>query len=208
MNEKIKSICIFASASNNIDKKYFEIAYNLGFMIAKEGYDIIYGASNLGLMGQVVSGANKFGTNITGVMPQRLYDFGIEKGACTNFIITKEMRQRKAKMDELSDGIIALPGGFGTLEELSEMIVQKQLGYCNKPIVILNSYQYYDNLIKFFDEMIKQNFAPKNSTEIYHISDTIEDDIKYINNYRFDDKNYIKEKLKNENINLSANIKN
>ncbi len=195
MNKNIKTICVFASSCNNLDKNFFNQAYNLGKEIAKQGYDIIYGGSNLGLMGEVTNCARLNGSQITGVMPEKLYNLGIHPGECDKFILTKGMRERKAKMDELSQAIIALSGGFGTLEELSEMIVQKQLGYNNKPIVILNCNNYYDNLLSFFDNAIKNNFASKSMKEIYFATESPHKALEYINNYEFREVKYLNEKL-------------
>lgn len=196
MKNNIKTVCIFASASNNIDEEYFNAAKSLGNLLGKNEYNIVYGGSNLGLMGAVCSSALEAGSHITGVMPEKLYSLGIKEGPCNKFIVTKGMRDRKAKMDELSDGIIALPGGFGTIEELSEMIVQKQLGYNSKPIVILNTKGYYNNLAKFFDDIYTQNFAQINSKEIYHIANTPSDALEYIKNYHPKITDYIKDKIK------------
>jgi uncharacterized protein (TIGR00730 family) len=128
-------------------------------------------------------------------MPEKLYNLGIHPGECSRFILTKGMRERKAKMDELSQALIALSGGFGTLEELTEMIVQKQLGYNNKPIVLLNTNGFYDNLVKFFDDIINQNFAPQISREMYYVAKTPKEAIKYINNYDFSNNNYLDAKI-------------
>lgn len=195
MNKEIKTICVFASASDNIDNIYFRSAHELGTLIAQNHYNIIYGGSNLGLMGEVTNSARLRGSEIIGVMPEKLYNLGIHPGECSKFILTKGMRERKAKMDELSQALIALPGGFGTLEELSEMIVQKQLGYNNKPIVFLNTNGFYDNLVKFFDDIIEQNFAPKISKEIYFVTNSPKEAIDYINNYNFSKNNYLDAKI-------------
>ena len=192
MNE-IKSICVFASSSNDIDKKFFNDAKELGELIARNNYDIVYGGSNLGLMGAITSSAKEFGARITGVMPEKLHNIGISEGPCTKFIITKGMRERKAKMDELSDAVIALAGGFGTLEELSEMIVQKQLGYNSKPIVLLNTNGYYDYLVKFFNHIHEEKFARIDSKDIYYIAKNPKEAIDYINNYKATEKDYLKE---------------
>lgn len=193
---KIKSVCIFASASNNINKNFFNDAEKLGELLAKNNYNIVYGGSNLGLMGAVTTSAKKEGASITGVMPEKLHNLGIHEGPCSEFIITKGMRERKAKMDELSDAIIALAGGFGTLEEMSEMIVQKQLSYNSKPIVLLNTNNYYDYLIKFFNHICEEKFASVDSKKICFIANTPEEAIGYINNYKEENINYIKDKIK------------
>ena len=195
MNKNIRTLCVFASASNNIDKTYFKAAYELGTQIAQNRYDIIYGGSNLGLMGEVTSAARLRGSEIIGVMPEKLYNLGINPGECSKFILTKGMRERKAKMDELSQGLIALSGGFGTLEELTEMIVQKQLGYNNKPIVLLNTNGFYNNLVKFFDDIINQKFAPKICEDMYFIANTPKEALEYINNYNFSKNDYLDAKI-------------
>ena len=195
MNKNIKTICVFASASDDISEIYFKAAHELGSTIAQNHYDIIYGGSNLGLMGEVTNAARLRGSEIIGVMPEKLYNLGIHPGDCSRFILTKGMRERKAKMDELSQAIIALSGGFGTLEELAEMIVQKQLGYNNKPIVLLNTNSFYDNLIKFFDDIIEQNFAPKMCENMYFVANNATEAINYINNYNFSKNDYLDAKI-------------
>ena len=192
----IKSICIFASSSDYIDKVYFDDARELGILLAKNNYNIVYGGSELGLMGEVTKTAKENGSHITGVMPKKLHNFGIQSGPCSNFILTKGMRERKAKMDELSDGLIALPGGFGTIEELSEMIVQKQIGYNNKPIILLNTAKYYDTLIDFFNKMIEKQFAGKDTNKIFFVANTPNEAVKYLNNYKEENINYLKDKIK------------
>ena len=196
MYNKIKTICIFASSSSDIERIYYKEAYALGIEIAQSGYNIVYGGSCLGLMGEVTQAAKLRGSEVTGVMPEKIYNFGVDSGNCTKFILTKGMRERKAKMDELSEAIIALPGGFGTLEELAEMLVQKQLGYNNKPIVILNTNNYYKNLINFFNSTIEKNFAPKISSELYFVANTPKEAIEYIQKYKFEEKNYLGKKIK------------
>ena len=195
MTNDIKTICIFASSSEKLDKIYYNDAYNLGVEIAKNNFNIVYGGSNLGLMGEVTQAAKSHGSEITGVMPEKLYNFGIHPGDCTKFILTKGMRERKAKMDELSQALIAIAGGFGTLEELSEMLVQKQLGYNNKPIVILNTNGFYNNLINFFNDIINKNFAPKETSNLYYIAKTPKEAIEYIKNYDFKKIDYLNKKL-------------
>ncbi len=194
-NDKIQAICVFSSASNNIDKLYFNEAYKMGSLIAQNGYSLVFGGSNLGLMGEAVQGAKAYNADVTGVMPEKLYNLGIHPGDCSKFILTKGMRERKAKMDEISQAVIALAGGFGTLEELSEMIVQKQLGYNNKPIVLVNTNNYYSKLDEFFKQMIKENFATIEANELYYLAKNSKEAIEYINNYSFEKIDYLDKKL-------------
>lgn len=181
----IKNICVFASSSNYLDEEYYKQASLLGELIGKNGYNIVYGGSKLGLMFACAGAVKANGGDIIGIMPEKLANMGCANPEdCKEFILTSGMRERKAKLDELSDAVIAIAGGFGTLEELSEIIVQKQLGYNNKPIVLLNTLGFYDNLLKFFDEIIKRNFANNESKKLYYVAQTPEDAINYILNYQ------------------------
>jgi len=179
----IKKICVFASSSNYLDKIYYEAASELGKLLGQNGYDIVYGGSNLGLMWACASQVKEFGGKVTGVMPEKLHNMGVFTDGCDEFILTPGMRERKAKIDSISDAVIALPGGFGTLEELSEMIVQKQLGYNKKPIIILNTNGFYDKLNAFFEEIIEQKYANKNMRSIYFIASTPSEAIDYLRTY-------------------------
>ena len=178
------NICVFASSSNKLEEVFYQDAGDLGTLMGKNGMNIVYGGSRLGMMYACASKVKENGGKIIGVMPQRLFDMGCGNPEdCAEFILTIGMRERKAKMDEISEGVIALAGGFGTLEEISEMIVQKQLGYNKKPIVLLNTNGFYDSLIKFFDKIIESQFAKKGTYELYYIAQTPKDAIDYIKEY-------------------------
>ena len=183
MNNNIKRVCVFESSSNFLDEKYYEDAKELGKLLGQNNYDIVYGGSNLGLMWACASQVKEHGGKITGIMPEKLHNLGVFTEGCDEFIITAGMRERKAKIDEISEAVIALAGGFGTLEELSEMIVQKQLGYNKKPIIILNTNGFYNKLNEFFEEIIEQKFANKNMRKIYFIAQTPTEAIEYLKNY-------------------------
>lgn len=180
----IKRVCVFASSCNYLEKLYYEAAAEFGELLGKSGYDMVYGGSSLGLMWACAEKVKQNGAQLIGVMPERLHNMGVYTDECVELFITPCMRSRKAKMDELSDAVVALAGGFGTLEELSEMIVQKQLGYNNKPIVILNTNGFYDKLIEFFDEIISQKFARDTAKKLYFVANTPGEAIEYIKNYQ------------------------
>lgn len=180
----IKNVCVFASSSNELSEKYYNDAAELGRLLGANGMNIVYGGSRLGAMYACASSVKNFGGNIIGVMPQKIYDFGVGNPEdCSEFYLTEGMRERKAKMDELSDAVIALAGGFGTLEEISEMIVQKQLGYNSKPIVILNTDGFYDSLIQFFEHIIEQKFAKQDAENLYYIAPSPLDAVNYLKSY-------------------------
>ena len=180
----MKNVCVFASSSNKLEQAFYNDAEKLGELLAKNGYYIVYGGSRLGMMYACARAVKQNGGKILGVMPQKLVEFGVANpNDCDEFFETVGMRERKAKMDAISDAVIALAGGFGTLEEISEMIVQKQLGYNSKPIILLNTNGFYDNLITFFETIMKNSFAKETARELYFIASTPEDAIKYLNNY-------------------------
>lgn len=180
---KIQKVCVFASSCNYLDEIYYQEASLFGKLLSKSGMDMIYGGSSLGLMWACAKEVKENGCQIIGVMPERLHNMGVYTDECVELFVTPCMRSRKAKMDELSDAVVALAGGFGTLEELSEMIVQKQLGYNQKPIVILNTNGFYDKLIEFFDEIISQKFAKNTSRELYFVAKTPQEAVEYLINY-------------------------
>lgn len=184
MNKSIKRICVFASSSDFLNEDYYKDASQLGELIANNGYDIVYGGSTLGLMWACASQVRLNGGKIYGVMPERLVEMGCKTDNCDEFYLTKGMRERKEKMDELSDAVIVLAGGFGTLEEFAEMFVQKQLGYNKKAIVILNTRGFYNKLLGFFDTIIEEKFANKISSSLVYVAQTPQEAIDYINNYK------------------------
>lgn len=192
-----KRVCVFCSSCDYLDRSYYQAAEEFGRLLAQSGFDMVYGGSSLGMMWACASEVKNNGGKIFGVMPEKLYNMGVHTDECVDLTVTPCMRTRKAKMDELSDCIAALAGGFGTLEELAEMIVQKQLGYNNKPIVLLNTNGFYDKLIDFFDLIIKENFANKVFENIYYIADTPKDAVNYLLNYDYSSPQVSKEDIYN-----------
>lgn len=179
----IKNVCVFASSCNYLGEIYYKEAAELGKLLVLSGYNMVYGGSSLGLMWACAEQVKLNGGKIIGVMPEKLYNMGVYTDECVELTITKGMRERKAMMDELSDAVIALPGGFGTLEELAEMIVQKQLGYNKKAIILLNTNGFYDKLIEFFEIIIEQKFANKISRDLYYVAQNSTEVVEYLNNY-------------------------
>lgn len=185
MTKLYKNVCVYASSSNYLDEIFYKNAKELGELLGKNGYNIVYGGSRLGLMYACSSAVKQNGGKIIGVMPERLANLGCANpDDCDEFHLTSGMRERKAKLDEVSDAVIAIAGGFGTLEELSEMIVQKQLGYNSKPIVILNTDNFYDNLLNFFEVIINREFAHTDSSKLYYVAKTPQEAIDYIESYK------------------------
>lgn len=187
----MKNICVFASSSNHLDECFYRDASELGMCLGRADLNIVYGGSRLGMMYACASQVKLNGGKIIGIMPERLYNMGVGNPEdCDEFILTSGMRERKAKMDEVSDAVIALAGGFGTLEELSEMIVQKQLGYNAKPVILLNTAGFYNGLIEFFDTIIKHKFAKEISRDLYFIAQTPQDAIEYLQSYNVEENKF------------------
>ncbi|MCP4762246.1 MAG: TIGR00730 family Rossman fold protein [archaeon] len=180
---KNKIICVFCSSSEAISEIYRENSRKLGKLIAMEGWNLVYGGADVGLMGILSREVKKSGGKILGVIPEMMVGFGIQNKGDDEKIITKTMHERKSIMEEQANAFIVLPGGFGTLEEMMEVITLKQLGYHNKSIVILNINGFYDNLMIFFEKMFTEHFAKRQYTKLYHVTSDLNDAISYIKNY-------------------------
>lgn len=179
-----KNICVFCSSSDITDDIYFEAAKELGLNISRSGYTLVFGGSNVGLMRKLAETVKENNGYSIGVIPQKIVDNNLACTIIDELIITPDMHTRKAKLENIADVFIALPGGFGTLEELSEVITLKQLGYHNKPIIILNINNFYEKLSDFFEELYSQKFAKQDFRKLYYITDSIEDTFRYIENYK------------------------
>ncbi len=154
-----RRVTVFCSSSGDIDPLYLRAAAELGAAIAGEGWQLVYGGNNLGAMGALADGCRSAGGCVIGVTPQLFVDKGFTDHACHELIVTPDMRSRKAKMEELGDAFVAMPGGFGTLEELSEIVVGRILKYHAKPVILYNVAGFFSPLVEFFEKMIQGNFA-------------------------------------------------
>lgn len=170
----IQSIAIFCASSDGLDSEIFKAAYEVGAFFAEKDIEIVYGGSRLGLMGQVAKGGLDNGGKVTGVIPDFLKTKEVVHTGLTHLITTNDMHERKMKMHDLSDGFIALPGGFGTLEELFEILTWGQLGLHRKPIGILNVSGYFDDLIEMMKSMVRKGLLKKENLDLVLIAESIE----------------------------------
>ncbi len=154
----MKRLAVFCGSSNGASETYKEGAIQLGKELARRGITLVYGGSSIGIMGIVADTVLEFGGKVIGVIPKMLEEKEISHPNLTELIVVHSMHERKAKMVELSDGFIALPGGMGTLEEFFEVLTWAQLGLHQKPCGILNINHYYDLLISFLDHINEQQF--------------------------------------------------
>ncbi len=170
----IKSLAVFCASSDGLDTTIFKEAYGVGVFLAKHEIELIFGGSKLGLMGQVAKGVLEHQGKVTGVIPDFLKTKEVAHTGLTQLITTEDMHERKLKMHDLSDGFIALPGGFGTLEELFEILTWAQLGLHQKPIGILNSNGYFDDLLEMMHNMVRKGLLKKENLDLVLVSETIE----------------------------------
>ncbi len=157
MNE-IKSVCVYCASSSKIKPAYFEAARELGRLLAQNGMRCVCGAGNQGLMGALSDSVLEHGGRVLGVIPQFMIDEGWCHPRLTETIVTADMHERKERMAQEADAVVALPGGCGTMEELMEIITWKQLGLFLNPIVILNIDEYYTPMIEMLQRAIDENF--------------------------------------------------
>jgi uncharacterized protein (TIGR00730 family) len=169
----MKSIVVFCGASPGFDPVYLEQAYLLGKTLAEQGIQLIYGGADVGMMRAVANGALENGGQVTGVFPRFLGKLEIAHKGLSRLIEVETMHERKLKMHELSDAVIALPGGFGTLEELFEMLTWGQLGLHQKPIGLLNMNGFYDDLIALSDKMVSTGFLKTSNRDLVLVDKTI-----------------------------------
>jgi len=170
---QLKNITVFCGSSSGKAPIFHEMAYKLGAVLASKDIGLVYGGAKVGLMGAVASGVLEAGGKAIGVIPQFLKSVEIAHEQLTELIVVESMHQRKAKMDALSDGIIALPGGFGTLEELFEMLTWGQLGLHKKPVGILNTEGFYDPLIALTSQMVTAGFLKQQNQEMLLVDNSI-----------------------------------
>jgi uncharacterized protein (TIGR00730 family) len=179
-----KTICVYCSSSSEVDEVYFDAAEQLGRKICNRDWRLIYGAGKIGLMGTLAQAVISSNCYVTGVIPDFMKDSEVHYDECHELIWTADMRARKAIMEERADAFIALPGGFGTLEELMEVLTLKQLKRHSKPIVILNTNGFYTELLAMFDRMFMEQFAKQSYKSIYHITENIDNALDYIESYK------------------------
>ena len=179
----MNNICVFASSSDTLADVYKTAASDLGQALAKANLGVVFGAGTDGLMGELARSAHANGGKVIGVIPDSLNFPGIVYPHCDELYDTRTMHRRKAIMETQSSAFIALPGGFGTLEEILEIITLKQLGYHDKAIAILNINGFFDHLIAQFNQIVSQSFAAGEVLTLFSVKDTIIDALRYIETY-------------------------
>lgn len=180
----LKRITVFCGSSSGVEPIYASQAFYLGEKLAERGIELVYGGANVGLMGAVANGVLQNGGQVIGVLPHHLKEKEIAHDRLTQLILVETMHERKKIMDEMSDGVIALPGGFGTLEELFEMLTWAQLGLHKKPIGLLNVNGFYNALIELLQQMVQQGFLKSVNLDMLLVSDDSEELLEKLHSYK------------------------
>ena len=182
--KNIQSIAVYCASSNKLRPSFVEAAERLGSLIAAEGMRLVYGDGGIGLMAAVARGALNNGGEVIGVIPQFMVDQGWNNPSSTQTIVTQTMHERKATICDISDAMVALPGGIGTFEELLECLTWKQLGLHHNPVVILNTDGYYDRLLACLDLMVEEQMMRPIHKEMFVVVNQPEEVIPAILNVK------------------------
>jgi len=183
MPQPIQAVTVYCSSSKEVAANYFQAASDLGTAIGRCGWKLVYGGNHIGMMGTLADAARKAGAKVVGITPQLLVDKGIADTSCDELIVTPDLRQRKALMEQRGDAFIALPGGIGTFEEIFEIMAGRFLGYHVKPIVLLNVAGYYDPLLAMLKHGLEQGFIREKLQRVYHVADTVDSAISYLKSH-------------------------
>ncbi len=171
----MSSICVFCGSRNGTSPAYHAAARATGEMIARQGWRLVYGAGDIGLMGAVASATQEAGGQTFGVIPVHLMDREVGKRDLSHFIVTENMHERKKVMFMNCDAIVVLPGGAGSLDEFFEVLTWRQLGLHDKPILLLNTQGYWDRLSDLIAHIIDQGFADQTLSDFITVVSDVSD---------------------------------
>jgi len=182
--QELNKICVFCGSSDGNDPLINQAAISLGEAFVENNITLVYGAAKIGIMGTLAKSVLKGNGTVIGIIPDFLKKKEVVHLGLTKLITTQNMHERKLQMQELSDGFIALPGGFGTLEELFEIITWLQLGLHSKPIGLLNTNGFYDDLIKLIENMVKKGFVSMENYELLLVDSEIENLLQKMRSFK------------------------
>jgi cytokinin riboside 5'-monophosphate phosphoribohydrolase len=174
---------VYTSSSDAIDERYPAAARTFGRRIAQRGDELVYGGTAVGVMGALSTSVRDGGGRVTGVIPRLMAERGIADHACDELVVTDGMASRKQVMIERADAFVALPGGFGTLEEFFEVLTLKQLGYHGKPIVLLDVDGFWTPMLSLFEELYDTGFAARAYAHLYHVAVDLDDLFDHVDTY-------------------------
>lgn len=180
----IRSVTVFCGSSSGTTSNYTQAAYEMGQFLANNNIRVVYGGAKIGVMGALADGALSRNGEVIGVIPKFLCSKEIAHDKLTKLEVVDTMHERKTMMNQLCDGVIALPGGYGTLEELFEMLTWAQLGLHQKPIALLNVNGYFDHLIALRDHMLQEEFINENHRKMMIVSEENQDLLNRMKAYK------------------------
>ncbi len=183
----LKKLCVFCGSNYGDKPIYKESAVQLAACLANENIELVYGGSNIGLMGTVAQALLKCGGHVTGVVPKGLFprEFALQGNTNYTFVEAPDIHERKKIMEQLSDGFLALPGGVGTFEELFEILSLAQLGLQKKPIAILNINHFYDPAIALLQAAVREGFMPESNCKLFCAGEDVRELIAWCKAYKF-----------------------
>ena len=184
MKREMRNVSVFCASSADIDTRYLEAARELGGLLAQRGWRCVNGGGAVGLMGAVTDGTLDAGGEVTGVIPKFMVDNGWCYDRLDDVIVTADMHQRKQMMSEMSDAVIAMPGGVGTLEELLETLTWRQLGLVKVPVIILNTLGYYDALLAMLNHAIDEGFMKPSHSQLWQVAATPAEAVDLLDSYK------------------------
>ena len=184
MKREMRNVSVFCASSADIDTRYLEAARELGGLLAQRGWRCVNGGGAVGLMGAVTDGTLDAGGEVTGVIPKFMVDNGWCYDRLDDVIVTADMHQRKQMMSEMSDAVIAMPGGVGTLEELLETLTWRQLGLVKVPVIILNTLGYYDALLAMLNHAIAEGFMKPSHSQLWQVATTPAEAVDLLDSYK------------------------
>jgi len=179
-----QAICVYCSSSDAVARTHFAVAEEMGALLAQRKKTLVYGGGSIGLMGALAKSVHQHGGRVVGVIPEFLRLKEIAYEDADELIVTRDMRDRKAEMEARADAFVALPGGFGTLEEILEVLTLKQLRTHQKPIVLLNSGGFFDRLLGVFDQLYEQNFTKREYCLFYQVVKEPAEVFAHLDNYQ------------------------
>ena len=168
-----KLLCVYCSSSDRLAQKYFAAADQLGREIAMQGWGLVYGGGRTGLMGAVARATKQAGGPVVGIIPEFMKLKELAYPEADELITVDTMRERKLLMETRADAFVALPGGFGTLEEIMEILTLRQLDVVRKPCVLLNQDGFYNDLLAFFQRMLRDDFCKPSVLDLFRVANTV-----------------------------------
>jgi uncharacterized protein (TIGR00730 family) len=177
------NVCVFCASSNDAPRRYFDAAESLGKLLAERGWPLVYGGGSVGLMGELARSVHRSGGRVIGVIPERLRTSEVAYERCDELIVTPDMSERKAVMIERADAFVCLPGAFGTLDELFEVLTLKWLDYHQKAVVLVDTDGFYKPIVAYLERLIDEGLSRAPSREMYELVANEEAALTYLESY-------------------------